>query len=66
MRATIHHYSIVQAVLKSVEEHTIGKQQMVTFVNANVYSMLKCVIPALHTEIRNHVAYMDFAVHADS
>lgn len=46
-----------------MEEHTIGKQQMVAFVNASVYSMLKCVIPALHTEIRNNVAYVDFAIH---
>lgn len=63
MSATIPHYTILQAVLKSVEYHTIGKQQMVAFVNANVYSTLKCVIPALHAEIRNQVAYMDFAVH---
>jgi len=51
------------ALLISTEEHTIGKQPMVASVNANVYSMLKCVIPALHIKVRNHVAYIDFAVH---
>lgn len=63
MSATIHHYSLLQTVLKSVEEDNTGKHQMAAFVNANVYSMWKCAIPALHTEIRNHVASMELAVH---